>query len=279
MATKYKSKFTGEQIDNSVETIVSNTATNGQVLTANGTGGATWQDAKGTEVVANPSLAGTESDLTGLEVAGTKYKVPTGAGTEVIANPSLAGTESDLTGLEVAGTKYKVPTGGGTEVVANPTAEATEELTKLQVGSSVYSIPTGNALVKPETPPSAIELVGIDTNGNQVRIQVDTNDFEIDGTTSPYILKKRLEQPLTLTFDEYFTDNVTFNGKTVTSPFNLSESGTIVITNTAKPIVVINDIKYSQATTISLNNVSINVVASGQGFLPAPYDITITFTK
>lgn len=82
MATKYKSKFTGEQIDNSVETIVSNTATNGQVLTANGTGGATWQDAMGggTEVVANPVLSGTESDLTGLEVAGTKYKVPSGGG-------------------------------------------------------------------------------------------------------------------------------------------------------------------------------------------------------
>ena len=112
MATKYNSKFTGEQIDNSVETVVSNTATDGQVLTANGTGGATWQDVKGTEVVANPSLAGTESDLTGLEVAGTKYKVPSGGGTEVVANPSLAGTESDLTGLEVAGIKYKIPTGG-----------------------------------------------------------------------------------------------------------------------------------------------------------------------
>ncbi len=118
MATAYKSKFTGEQIDNSVETVVSNTATDGQVLTANGTGGATWQDVKGTEVVANPVLAGTESDLTGLEVAGTKYKVPTGGGTEVVANPSLAGTESDLTGLEVAGIKYTVPSGGGVSIGA-----------------------------------------------------------------------------------------------------------------------------------------------------------------
>ena len=31
------------------------------------------------------------------------------SGTQVIANPTLAGTESDLTGLEVDGTKYKVP--------------------------------------------------------------------------------------------------------------------------------------------------------------------------
>ena len=54
-----------------------------------------------------------------------------------------------------------------------------------------------NALVKPSTPPNVIELVGIDTNGEQVRIQVDTNDFEIDGTTSPYTLKKK-EVPTTI---------------------------------------------------------------------------------
>ena len=34
------------------------------------------------------------------------------SGTEVIANPTLAGTETELTGLSVNGTKYKVPTGG-----------------------------------------------------------------------------------------------------------------------------------------------------------------------
>ena len=114
MTNIYKSKFTGEQIDNSVERVVSNTATEGQVLTADGAGGASWKD-------------------------------PAGGGTEVVANPALAGTESDLTGLEVAGTKYKVPSGGGTEVIANPTGKAMEELTKLQVGSSVYSIPTGGS--------------------------------------------------------------------------------------------------------------------------------------
>lgn len=38
------------------------------------------------------------------------------SGTEVIANPTLAGTETELTGLSVNGTKYKVPTGGGTQL-------------------------------------------------------------------------------------------------------------------------------------------------------------------
>ncbi len=31
----------------------------------------------------------------------------------VVANPTLAGTEADLTGLQVGDTKYKVPEGGG----------------------------------------------------------------------------------------------------------------------------------------------------------------------
>lgn len=36
-----------------------------------------------------------------------------GGGTTVVANPTLAGTEDDLTGLQVGSTKYKVPSGGG----------------------------------------------------------------------------------------------------------------------------------------------------------------------
>ena len=75
----FKLNQTGEQIQADLNLLDNNSATQGQVLTANGTGGASWQNASGgTEVVANPVLAGTESDLTGLEVAGTKYKVPTG---------------------------------------------------------------------------------------------------------------------------------------------------------------------------------------------------------
>lgn len=56
-----------------------------------------------TKVVANPELAGTEDNLTGLQVGDEKYKV-----SEVNANPTLAGTEAELTGLQVDGTKYKV---------------------------------------------------------------------------------------------------------------------------------------------------------------------------
>ena len=36
-----------------------------------------------------------------------------GSGTTVVANPTLEGTEADLTGLQVDGVKYAVPQGGG----------------------------------------------------------------------------------------------------------------------------------------------------------------------
>lgn len=61
------------------------------------------------QVEANPSLAGTEASLTGLQVGDTKYKVEQPINVE--ANPILAGTESDLSSIEIGDTKYKI--GGG----------------------------------------------------------------------------------------------------------------------------------------------------------------------
>ena len=44
---------------------------------------------------------------------GTEYNIKdTTARGLVVANPTLAGTEADLTALQVGGTKYKVPSGG-----------------------------------------------------------------------------------------------------------------------------------------------------------------------
>lgn len=63
----------------------------------------------GSEVVANPTLAGTEAALTGLEVDGTKYKVNQPIVVE--GNPSGAGGGSALTGLKIGDTVYKVRDG------------------------------------------------------------------------------------------------------------------------------------------------------------------------
>ena len=40
------------------------------------------------------------------------YENGGGSGTLVVANPTLVGTEDNLTGLQVGNTKYKVPSGG-----------------------------------------------------------------------------------------------------------------------------------------------------------------------
>ena len=104
----------------------------------------------GTQVVANPTLAGTESALSGLQVGSTKYKIEGQKQADwtqsnnsavdfiknkpnlgslalkssvdyttevtnkpsipdaVAANPTLAGSEAELTGLQVGNTKYKI---------------------------------------------------------------------------------------------------------------------------------------------------------------------------
>ena len=51
-----------------------------------------------------------------ITIDGTVYKV---GGTDVIANPTLAGTEVYLTGLQVGDTKYKVPSGSFTQEQAD----------------------------------------------------------------------------------------------------------------------------------------------------------------
>lgn len=51
-------------------------------------------------------------DETIVEENGVLKAVSSG-GTDVVANPTLAGTEADLTGLQVGDTKYKIPEGGG----------------------------------------------------------------------------------------------------------------------------------------------------------------------
>ena len=50
-------------------------------------------EAQRPEVIPNPELSGDEPALTGLQVGDDKFAVP--QGTEVVANPTLAGTESN----------------------------------------------------------------------------------------------------------------------------------------------------------------------------------------
>ena len=77
MVSFYNSSFTGAQIDDAVSKARNPDTTPTANSTALITSGAV-KTALNAQVVANPTLAGTEADLTALQVGGTKYKVPSG---------------------------------------------------------------------------------------------------------------------------------------------------------------------------------------------------------
>lgn len=108
-----------------------------------------------------------------LTVADGKWAVGNASGgTTVVANPTLAGTEADLTGLQVGDTKYKVPEGGGALVV-HVTATTVEESTiytcDKTAGEMYEAMQTGVVVIAPYTEDSLIYggvcVLAIDGNG------------------------------------------------------------------------------------------------------------------
>ena len=98
----FNTGITSTQIEQVVDLPVPTTDDEGKVLKVDAEG--KWElstDAEGTVVVANPTLAGTEADLTGLQVGATKYKVP--EGTEVVNLTTNTGTLSDSDFAKVIG--------------------------------------------------------------------------------------------------------------------------------------------------------------------------------
>ena len=99
-------------------------------------------------VTANPTLAGTEANLEGLQIGNTKFKVPTGgggSGTEVIANPTLSGEETELTGLQVGNAKFKVATIDDANASQNSTysSEKIDTIANSKLDSSLATISGG----------------------------------------------------------------------------------------------------------------------------------------
>ena len=87
-------------------------------------------DTVGSVVVANPTLAGTEPDLTGLEVDGNKYKLPASA---LVVTYTITGQPSggvypmstdtaftDIANAIISGREVKATFDGGTDVVILP---------------------------------------------------------------------------------------------------------------------------------------------------------------
>ena len=114
MANIYKSKFTGEQIDQMLE-----------------------DASKAVNIEGNPSGEATV-ELTKLKIGDTTYSIPEGAVVE--GNPSGEATE-ELAKITIGDKTYSIPEGAVVE--GNPSGEATVELTKLKIGNIIYSIAQG----------------------------------------------------------------------------------------------------------------------------------------
>lgn len=114
MVNIYKSKFTGEQIDQMLE-----------------------DASKAVNIEANPTREATE-ELTKITIGDKTYSIPEGA---VEGNPTGDATV-ELTKITIGDTTYSIPE--GTVVEGNPSGEATVELTKLKIGNIIYSIAQGD---------------------------------------------------------------------------------------------------------------------------------------
>ena len=143
MANIYKSKYTGEQIEDILDKAdgisVQSGATDEEFegITIDGKTYHLPQQ-EHINVVANPSTTPTE-ELTKVEIGNTTYSIPQPQ--TVVANPSGSGS-NNLNKLQVGNTIYNVPQPvAPTTVVANPQGDATAELDKLRVGDVIYETP------------------------------------------------------------------------------------------------------------------------------------------
>lgn len=94
----------------------------------------------GTEVIANPTMSGSEANLTGLEVDGTKYKVPEQVNSDwnansgpaqilnkpdiqtIVPNQMFNGNDIELRGLKIDRVSYKIPFGINDNLIFNTAA-------------------------------------------------------------------------------------------------------------------------------------------------------------
>lgn len=79
----------------------------------------------------------------------------------VVANPTLAGTESNLTGLQVGSTKYKIPTGGGgsgvSDVQVNGSSVVTNNVAEIDLPNAMPNLVIFRTAESGETPEYEIQ--------------------------------------------------------------------------------------------------------------------------
>ena len=148
--------------------------TNGQVLKYNSSN-STWVNANesggggGSTVTITPSL-GSGTKVADYSVDGVSGSLYAPTPTDVEANPSETAT-ANLTKLQVGSTVYGISE--GTNVVANPSGTGTADLTKLQVGNTIYDIPEGTEV---EANPSGTATTDL------TKLQVGSTIYSIPDT-------------------------------------------------------------------------------------------------
>lgn len=154
MANIYKSRYTGEQVDDLL-----------------------GKAAGATEVVAIP-LDDDPNYLGAIRVNGTPYLIPVSE--EVIANDGTA-EGAYLFTLTIGDQKYLLPA----YVSANPAESGAQNLTKIAIGSTIYNIPSGTLVLANDATPTTTELTTVSIGGVNYVIPkgatVLTNDGAVEG--------------------------------------------------------------------------------------------------
>lgn len=143
MANIFKSKYTGEQIeeklDNSTKVVGNPDGSAVADLVKIQIGDYIYYLPYGSNVSAN-SDGEDGGALNSITINGVKYTVQ--SGTKVLGNPEGSAV-ADLTKIQIGDDIYYLPY--GTDVSANPSTDATDELTKISIAGTTYSLPIGQS--------------------------------------------------------------------------------------------------------------------------------------
>lgn len=118
-----------------------------------------------------------KEEIVGIVNEGIEKGEIEAGGTEVIANPTLAGTESALTGLQVGDTKYKVEGGGGSGKFLH------EFILHYSTFNMIISIvKTDDVKFTNETFATYLSENGYNSQSNPLRVfPISSYDFDVNG--------------------------------------------------------------------------------------------------
>lgn len=162
-----------------------------------------------------------------------------GGGTTVVANPAGEPTD-DLNKVQIGSTIYDIPEGA--EVEANPTDSASETLTKLKVDNIIYSVPSGGGgggtsdYTELDNKP---EINGVTLAGNKTAAELGLVGAETGKGLSANDFTDELETKLNgiaAGAQVNAIESITLNGSTISPDANKNVALT-VITNVVDNLV------------------------------------------